>query len=79
MGSSWDVLGSGSEKALSSDTVLTGSMQVVLSMGFSYMQVLDAYSIFGDDVDSMICYLLEMGGTGAYPGGSNRHKGKAAE
>ncbi|KVI08416.1 Ovarian tumor, otubain [Cynara cardunculus var. scolymus] len=44
------------------------SMQMVLSMGFSYMQAIEAYSIFGDDVDSMVCYLLET---------SSRRKGKA--
>lgn len=59
--------------------VLTSSMQIVLSMGFTYMQALEACSIFGDDVDSMICYLVEMGGSSASPGGSNQHKGKAAE
>lgn len=55
-----------------SGTVLSSSMQVVLSMGFSYLQVIEAYSIFGDDVDSMICYLLEMSSGG-------RNKGKATE
>jgi len=59
------------------DTVLTSSMQLLLAMGFDYIQVMEAYSIFGEDVDSMICYLVEMGGAGA--GGSNRRKGKAAE
>jgi len=53
-------------------------MQVVLSMGFSYLQVIEAYSIFGDDVDSMVCYLLEMGSSSASPG-SSRLKGKATE
>lgn len=61
------------------DTVLTHSMQLLLAMGFSYIQVMEAYSIFGEDVDSMICYLVEMGGAGASAGGSNRRKGKAAE
>ncbi|GJN03013.1 hypothetical protein PR202_ga20410 [Eleusine coracana subsp. coracana] len=61
------------------DTVLTRSMQLLLAMGFSYIQVMEAYSIFGEDVDSMICYLVETGGTGASAGGSNRRKGKAAE
>ncbi|KAI0527003.1 hypothetical protein KFK09_002599 [Dendrobium nobile] len=56
------------------------SVQVLLSMGFSYLQVIEAYSIFGDDVDSMLCYLLEMGGeVPSSPGGSNRLKGKAAQ
>jgi OTU domain-containing protein 5 len=62
------------------DNVLTGSMQLLLAMGFSYMQVIEAYSIFGDDVDSMICYLVETGASsGASHGGSYRRKGKAAE
>lgn len=58
----------------------SSSVQVLLSMGFSYLQVIEAYSIFGDDVDSILCYLLEMGGgVPSSPGGSNRLKGKAAE
>eukprot|EP00262_Sarcandra_glabra_P016030 TRINITY_DN5079_c0_g1_i2.p1 TRINITY_DN5079_c0_g1~~TRINITY_DN5079_c0_g1_i2.p1 ORF type:complete len:523 (-),score=112.25 TRINITY_DN5079_c0_g1_i2:206-1774(-) len=63
------------------NTVLSnGTMQMVLSMGFSYLQVIEAYSIFGDDVDSMVCFLLEMGGaSSARGGGLNRRKGKAAE
>ncbi|KAH8497844.1 hypothetical protein H0E87_016934 [Populus deltoides] len=56
----------------SQDTVLSSSMQMVLSMGFSYLKVIEAYSIFGDDVDSMVCYLLETGS-------SSRRKGKATE
>ena len=54
------------------DTVLSSGMQLLLSMGFSYLQTLEAYSIFGDDVDSMVCYLLETGS-------SSRRKGKATE
>ncbi|XXG62711.1 hypothetical protein AAC387_Pa05g1026 [Persea americana] len=68
-------LDSGRERALP-DTVLSSNVQLVLSMGFSYLQVIEAYSIFGDDVDSIVCYLLETGG------GSSLHsrcKGKAAE
>ncbi|KAL2506974.1 OTU-like cysteine protease family protein [Forsythia ovata] len=53
-------------------TVLSSSMQIMLSMGFSYLQVIEAYSIFGDDVDSMVCYLLETSS-------SSRRKGKATE
>ncbi|KAK4409095.1 OVARIAN TUMOR DOMAIN-containing deubiquitinating enzyme 6 [Sesamum angolense] len=34
--------------------------------------VMEAYSIFGDDVDSMVCYLIETSSNG-------RRKGKAAE
>lgn len=51
---------------------LSSSMQMLLSMGFSYIQAIEAYSIFGDDVDSMICYLLETGS-------NSRRKGKATE
>jgi OTU domain-containing protein 5 len=54
-------------------------MQLLLAMGFSYIQVMEACSIFGEDVDSMICYLVETGGPGASAGCSNRHKRKAAE
>ncbi|KAA8544285.1 hypothetical protein F0562_022297 [Nyssa sinensis] len=54
------------------DAVLSSSMQIVLSMGFSYLQAFEAYNIFGDDVDSMVCYLLETGN-------SSRRKGKATE
>ncbi|XP_022729511.1 OTU domain-containing protein 5-B-like isoform X2 [Durio zibethinus] len=41
------------------DTVLSSGMQILLSMGFSYLQAIEAYNIFGDDVDSMVCYLVE--------------------
>ncbi|KAI3688092.1 hypothetical protein L1987_81800 [Smallanthus sonchifolius] len=61
---------SGSESKGSEGSVLCNSMQMVLSMGFSYVQAMEAYSIFGDDVDSMVCYLLET---------SSRRKGKATE
>jgi OTU domain-containing protein 5 len=49
-------------------------MQIVLSMGFSYLQAIEAYSIFGDDVDSMVCYLVETTSSS-----SSRRKGKATE
>ncbi|XP_071710873.1 OVARIAN TUMOR DOMAIN-containing deubiquitinating enzyme 6 isoform X2 [Rutidosis leptorrhynchoides] len=61
---------SGSESKGEEGSVLCNSMQMVLSMGFSYVQAMEAYSIFGDDVDSMVCYLLET---------SSRRKGKATE
>ncbi|KAK7853381.1 OVARIAN TUMOR DOMAIN-containing deubiquitinating enzyme 6 [Quercus suber] len=54
------------------NSVLSNSMQTVLSMGFSYLQMIEAYSLFGEDVDSMVCYLLETGSSG-------RRKGKATE
>lgn len=61
------------------ETVLSSSVQMVLSMGFSYFQVIEAYSIFGDNVDSMICYLLETGSGSTGSGSFNRRKGKATE
>lgn len=66
--------GSENEKASAfPETVMSSSsMQLMLSMGFSYLQVIEAYSIFGDDVDSMVCYLLETSN-------SSRRKGKATE
>ncbi|KAH0660787.1 hypothetical protein KY289_029535 [Solanum tuberosum] len=70
---------SGSEKRqeagqeLSSpDSAFSDCIQVMLSMGFSYPRVIEAYSIFGDDVDSMVCYLVETSC-------SSRRKGKATE
>ncbi|KAL4302400.1 hypothetical protein GQ457_10G007560 [Hibiscus cannabinus] len=62
----------GSKEQGVQDTVLSSGMQLLLSMGFSYLQAIEAYSIFGDDVDSMVCYLLETGS-------SSRRKGKAME
>ncbi|XP_042439498.1 OVARIAN TUMOR DOMAIN-containing deubiquitinating enzyme 6-like [Zingiber officinale] len=78
-GSSQSLL-EGEDEVLLPEMMLTSSMQAVLSMGFGYMQAREAYSIFGDDVDSMICYLLEMGNSGtSLAEGKNGHKGKAAE
>ncbi|CAA6663748.1 unnamed protein product [Spirodela intermedia] len=70
--------GGGRDKTLP-DIVSNDSMQMLLSMGFSYLQVVEAYSIFGDDVESIICYLLEMGAAAAPLGGVAQCKGKAAE
>ncbi|KAJ1395533.1 Ubiquitin-associated domain [Sesbania bispinosa] len=53
---------------------LSSSIRMLLSMGFTYLQAVEAYSIFGDDVDSMVCYLLETGSST-----SSRRKGKATE
>ncbi|CAH8302632.1 unnamed protein product [Eruca vesicaria subsp. sativa] len=60
--------------AVKEKTVLSSSIEMVLSMGFSYTQAMEAYSIFGDDVDSMVCYVLETS-----CGSNNRRKGKATE
>lgn len=64
-------MGSGREHGSQDNVLSSSSMQVVLSMGFSYLQAIEAYSIFGDDVDSMVCYLVETS--------SSRRKGKATE
>ncbi|XP_042432292.1 OVARIAN TUMOR DOMAIN-containing deubiquitinating enzyme 6-like [Zingiber officinale] len=80
IGSSQSISEGENEKALLPEIILTSSMQMVLSMGFGYMQAMEAYSIFGDDVDSMVCYLVEMGNNGASAGERrNGYKGKAAE
>ncbi|KAI3994445.1 hypothetical protein MKX01_012702 [Papaver californicum] len=68
-----------SEPRAKPDTILSNSMQTVLSMGFSYLQVVEAYSIFGDDADSMVCYLLETGSNNKGSRRISRHKGKATE
>ncbi|KAI3997278.1 hypothetical protein MKX01_009122 [Papaver californicum] len=68
-----------SEPRVKPDTILSNSMQTVLSMGFSYLQVVEAYSIFGDDADSMVCYLLETGSSNKGSRRISRHKGKATE
>lgn len=65
--------GSESEKQVgASNSGMNNSIQMILSMGFSYLQAIEAYSIFGEDVDSMVCYLLETSS-------SSRRKGKATE
>ncbi|XP_019262688.1 PREDICTED: OTU domain-containing protein 5-like isoform X1 [Nicotiana attenuata] len=51
--------GSGAKQEGGGREVLSDCIQIMLSMGFSYARVIEAYSIFGDDVDSMVCYLLE--------------------
>ncbi|KAJ0238956.1 OVARIAN TUMOR DOMAIN-containing deubiquitinating enzyme 6 [Hirschfeldia incana] len=65
---------SGSDRKPIEKTVLSSSIEMILSMGFSYTQAIEAYSIFGDDVDSMVCYVLETS-----CGSKNRRKGKATE
>ncbi|KAL1204100.1 OVARIAN TUMOR DOMAIN-containing deubiquitinating enzyme 6 [Cardamine amara subsp. amara] len=72
--SSSGATGSKPEEVVKEKTVLSSSIEMVLSMGFSYTQVMEAYSIFGDDVDSIVCYVLETS-----CGSSNRRKGKATE
>jgi hypothetical protein len=48
-------------------------------MSFNYIQVMEVYNIFGEDVESMICYMAAMGGAGAYAGCSNRQKRKVVQ
>lgn len=55
------------------DSTFSDCIQIMLSMGFSYPRVIEAYSIFGDDVDSMVCYLVETSSS------SRRSRGKATE
>ncbi|XP_078441566.1 OTU-like cysteine protease family protein isoform X2 [Wolffia australiana] len=66
---------SATTKIAGTDIVSNNCVRTLLSMGFGYLQVMDAYSIFGDDVDSILCYLLETDGAG----GTSIGKGKAAE
>ncbi|GMJ10683.1 otubain-like deubiquitinase 1 [Hibiscus trionum] len=72
-GSETEVEGS-KEQGLQDSSVLSSGVQLVMSMGFSYLQAMEAYSIFGDDVDSMLCYLIETGTSS-----SSRSKGKATD
>ncbi|KAL8154122.1 hypothetical protein V2J09_011882 [Rumex salicifolius] len=65
-------VGETGKQVKASDSGMNNSIQMILSMGFSYLQAIEAYSIFGDDVDSMVCYLLETSSSG-------RRKGKATE
>jgi OTU domain-containing protein 5 len=60
------------EGGLQESVLSSSSVQMVLSMGFSYLQVIEAYRIFGDDVDSMVYFLLDTSS-------SSRRKGKATE
>jgi OTU domain-containing protein 5 len=40
-------------------------MQLLVAMGFSYIQVMAVYNIFCEDVDSMVCYMVVTGGAEA--------------
>jgi OTU domain-containing protein 5 len=54
-------------------------MKFLLAMGFSYIQVKEACNIFGQNLNSMICYLVEIGCMRISAGRSNHRKGKAVE
>jgi hypothetical protein len=62
----------GAEGAVSSN------VRKLLSMGFSYLRVMEAHSIFGDHISNMLCYLMETDGCSDGECVSRR-KGKAAE
>jgi OTU domain-containing protein 5 len=48
-------------------------------MSFNCIQVITAYNISGEDMESKICYMVEMGGAAAYEGRNNRMKGNVVE
>jgi OTU domain-containing protein 5 len=57
---------------------VSSNVRKLLSMGFSYLRVMEAHSIFGDHISNMLCYLMET--DGCSDGESvSRRKGKAAE
>lgn len=60
-------------------SVLTENVRMLLFMGFSYLRVMEAHSIFGDNINNMLCYLLETEAHGSGAGENIRRKGKAAE
>jgi hypothetical protein len=63
----------------SEDSEIPESVRMLLYMGFSYLRVLEAHSIFGDNINNMLCYLLETEAHGSGTGENVRRKGKAAE
>lgn len=65
--------------APSEDSEISESVRMLLFMGFSYLRVMEAYSIFGDNINNMLCYLLETEAPGSGTGENIRRKGKAAE
>lgn len=75
--SGWHGTGVGASPA--TNIPLTTNMRVLLTMGFSYFRVVEACSIFGDDINDMLCYLLEAESGGLFEDSVHRMKGKAAE
>jgi len=62
----------------SAEGAVSSNVRKLLSMGFSYLRVMEAHSIFGDHISNMLCYLMET--DGCSDGESvSRRKGKAAE
>lgn len=59
----------------------SNNVRMLLSMGFSYLRVMEAHSIFGDNINNMLCYLLETETHNSADGENHvsRRKGKAAE
>lgn len=68
----------GSEKETQSPG-LRSSVQAVLAMGFDYLQAIEAHALFGDDVDSMVNFLLSEISGASSPSTSQRSKGKATK
>lgn len=56
---------------------VTTNVRLLLNMGFDYMRVLEAASLFDDDFENILCFLLDPGAAGGGLEGG-RHKGKAA-
>ncbi|KAH7290121.1 hypothetical protein KP509_30G032800 [Ceratopteris richardii] len=61
------------------NVTLTANMRNLLSMGFNYFRVVEACNIFGDDINDILCYLLEAETGGLFEDSIHRLKGKAAE
>ncbi|KAJ7529941.1 hypothetical protein O6H91_15G072000 [Diphasiastrum complanatum] len=69
----------GGAPAADVDVGLSSNVRMLLSMGFNYVQVMEAVSIFGDDMNDILCYLLEMESISLEGESIYRMKGKAAE
>eukprot|EP00897_Mesotaenium_endlicherianum_P010946 jgi/Mesen1/9880/ME000070S09165 len=54
---------------------MTANMRSLISMGFDYLQVLEAYSMLGDNLENMLCFLLET----RIGDQQSTNKGKAVE
>lgn len=71
--------GAGVGSSPATNRPLTTNMRILLSMGFSYFRVVEACNVFGDDINDMLCYLLEAETGGLFEDSVHRLKGKAAE
>lgn len=64
---------------LSESSVLLENVWMLFFMGFSYLWVMEVYSIFGDNINDMLCYLLEIEFYSFGVGENIRRKGKVVE